>query len=389
MNKNLVYLYDPYSFEIDTKILSIIENNDGFLVKTDKTIFYPGGGGQPPDIGEIDGIRVEGVKFIDGEPFYVLSKKPERNRVKMKIDKARRLNNMALHSGQHLLSAVIYEIFKAETLSFSISEEGYGSIEIDKKDITFEEIRKVEEIVFKKIIENLEIKSYELSENDALKLPLRKKPKVKGKIRIVEIEKYDYSPCGGTHLRRTGEIGLLKIVKTDRVRKNIRLYFVCGSNAFSYISSLWETTQELKKTLKVSEKEIVKKANDLLKKEEETRKKLKRYIKKELEDKAEKIVDNFYYEDMKEYDIGEIKYFSSLLDKNGVPHILYNSYNGYFIIKTGKSKVNLSEKREQILNILSAKGGGRNDFIEGRGNFKENFDEKVSELKLSLGLANE
>ncbi len=381
MIKNPVYLYDPYSFEIDTKVLSVIKDDSGFLVRTEKTIFYPGGGGQPPDIGEIDGIRVEGIKYVNGETFYVLSKKPEKNKVKMKIDKMRRLNNMALHSGQHLLSAVIYEVFKAETLSFSISEEGYGSIEIDKKEITFEEIRKVEEMVLKKIIENLEIKSYELSQDEALKLPLRKKPKVRGKIRIVEIEKYDYSPCGGTHLKRTGEIGLLKIVKTDRVRKNVRLYFMCGFNAFSYISSLWETIHELKKTLKVSENDIVKKINDLLKKEESARKKLKKYIKKELESRAEKIVDNFYYEEMKGYDVDEIKYFSFLLDKKGLPHILYNSQSGYFIVKRGKSNVNLIEHREYILELLKAKGGGKEDFIEGRGELEGIDEGKISYLR--------
>ncbi len=137
---------------------------------------------------------------------------------------------MQQHSGQHILSQAFIEVLRAETLSFHIGDE-VATLEIGIEKIADEALDKVETRANAVVFEDREIKTYFVPEEKIGTIPLRRPPKVAGIIRIVEVGGFDHSACGGTHCRRSGEIGLIKIVKWERIRGRLRFEFVCGGRA--------------------------------------------------------------------------------------------------------------------------------------------------------------
>jgi alanyl-tRNA synthetase len=225
-----LYYSDPYLKEWESQVLDIVERDGKILVLLDKTAFYPEGGGQPEDRGFINDAEVTYV-FEDGKDIYhVVKKKPEGPSAKCRLDFRRRFDLMQQHTGQHLLSSVFYENYKGETSSFHLGED-YVSIDISLAEIPEEVIKEVEDKVNELIFSNLKVKTYLVDKDELTKLPLRKFPKVDEDIRIVEIDAVDYSPCCGTHLKNLGELGVVKIIKTEKYKGITRVYFKCGRRA--------------------------------------------------------------------------------------------------------------------------------------------------------------
>lgn len=226
-----LYYDKPYLKEWEAQVLDIIERDGRILVLLDKTAFYPEGGGQPADKGFMDEAQVLYV-FEEGKDIYhVVDIRPEKALVKCSLDFKRRFDLMQQHTGQHLLSSVFYDKYKGETSSFHLGED-YVSIDISIGEMPEELVKNVERDVNELIYSNLEIKTYIMDKAELNKLPLRKFPKVDEDIRIVEIDKIDYSPCCGTHLRSIGELGVIKIIKTEKYKGITRVYFKCGKRAF-------------------------------------------------------------------------------------------------------------------------------------------------------------
>lgn len=148
----------------------------------------------------------------------------------MNIDWDNRLDNMQQHTGQHLLSAAFYKLYNGETIGFHIGSD-YVYIDVTLPELSEGEVEKIEIYTNRIISLNFSIESYFIEENDISKIPMRKQPTVSSNIRIVEIENIDFSPCAGTHLRSTGEIGLIKIRKWEKYKGNTRIEFVCGNRA--------------------------------------------------------------------------------------------------------------------------------------------------------------
>lgn len=225
-----LYFDDSYQVEFESRVREIREYSGRPALILEETCFYPEGGGQPCDGGEIEGVRVIEVREEDDQIIHILEREVKAEKVRGKIDWVRRYDHMQQHSGQHLLSQVCWEILGAETLSFHLGEEA-SSIELDLTQFSEEEKKKIETRAAEIIFKNKPIKIYFIDESQSDEIPFRKKPLKSGLIRVVEIDNYDYSACGGTHVRRTGEIGLIKIIGEEKVRQHVRLFFVCGYRA--------------------------------------------------------------------------------------------------------------------------------------------------------------
>ncbi|MCM0649753.1 alanine--tRNA ligase-related protein [Clostridium swellfunianum] len=226
-----LYYDKPYLKEWEAQVLDIVERDGKVLVLLDRTAFYPEGGGQPADTGYIDDIEVSHVFEEGNDIYHVVNRRPEKPNVKCSLDFERRFYLMQQHTGQHLLSAVFYDRYKGETSSFHLGED-YVSIDISMADMPDKIVKAVEKEVNELIYSNKEIKTYIVDKEELANLPLRKFPKVDEDIRIVEIDKIDYSPCCGTHLTSTGQLGLIKIIKIEKYKGIIRVYFKCGQRAF-------------------------------------------------------------------------------------------------------------------------------------------------------------
>ena len=225
-----LYFDDAYLTEFEAEVIDrlIVENQPALVL--DQTCFYPESGGQPWDKGTIDGVEV--IKVVeDGERIvHVLARDVAAARVKGWIDWATRFDHMQQHSGQHLLSQAFFELLRGETKSFHLGAD-VSTLEIGLAKAAEEDIERVERRANEVAFENREIKTYFVPEEKIAEIPLRRPPKVSGLIRVVEADTFDYSACGGTHCRRTGEIGIIKITKSERIRGNLRFEFVCGGRA--------------------------------------------------------------------------------------------------------------------------------------------------------------
>ena len=225
-----LYFEDATLFEFEADVVGrrVLVGRPALVL--DRTCFYPESGGQPWDKGTIEGVDVLQV-VEEGETIvHVLAADVAGDRVRGRVDGAVRFDHMQQHSGQQILSQAFYELLRGETKSFhlgpAVSTLEIGIAKADDADLERVE-RRANAIVF----ENREIRTYFVPEARIGEIPLRRPPKVSGLIRVVEADAYDYSACGGTHCRRTGEIGLIKIIKAERIRGNLRFEFVCGGRA--------------------------------------------------------------------------------------------------------------------------------------------------------------
>ncbi|CAH0146062.1 Alanine--tRNA ligase [Peribacillus sp. Bi96] len=255
MTKKLYYTSSKAS-QWDAKILECIEENGFYYITLDETAFYPEGGGQPSDTGTIEGITVlDVIKTDDGNILHKVESRPVSKVVHCELDWSRRFDHMQQHSGQHLLSAVCRELFDANTVSFHLGKE-YLTIDITESRWTEVHTIAAEKQVNQYIIENHELLTYYVSKEQLQKLPVVKMPKVTENIRIVEIEGIEYNPCGGTHVERTGEIGLIKIFKTEKQKELTRLYFKCGFRALNDFSESLDILSALSNKFNTGRKEI-------------------------------------------------------------------------------------------------------------------------------------
>lgn len=255
MTKKLFYT-EPYTTALDTKVEKVIEKDGKFLVVLPETLFYPEGGGQPFDKGFIGGIEVLSVFEQDNLIYHLLPSAPSNTTVSCQIDFGRRFDHMQQHSGEHLLSGVFLKLFNAHNLGFHLGEE-YISVDFSLADLSADMIREAEIKANEFIYEDIDIKSYLIDPMDVNNYPLRKLPKVSESIRVVEIDKLDYSPCCGTHVSRTGEIGIVKIMKTEKYKGMTRVYFKCGKRALSDFQNKHNIVTDLCTILSTNETSVL------------------------------------------------------------------------------------------------------------------------------------
>ena len=222
-----LYYQNPYQTRATAIVNNIIKSKEGYWVTLDKTIFYPEGGGQPFDLGTVNGIELKKVVEKDGDVWHLLADYITGDEVECQLNWPRRFDHMQQHGGQHIISGVADKTFQAATVGFHLSEH-YTTVDLAVPQLSSLQIEQLETEVNSIVFANKNIHSYFADAHQLINLPLRKKPSVDQNIRIVEIDKYDYSPCCGTHPQRTGEIGLIKVLKTEKIRGNTRLYIVCG-----------------------------------------------------------------------------------------------------------------------------------------------------------------
>ncbi|SKA81519.1 alanyl-tRNA synthetase [Clostridium sp. USBA 49] len=362
MTEKLYYIY-PYIKEWEADVLDISEKEGKFLIELNKTAFYPEGGGQPSDKGYIDDVEVLHVFEEDEHIFHVTNKKPKNSKVICKLDFERRYDLMQQHTGQHILSAVFYNNFKGETSSFHLGED-YVSIDISMPEMTEELIKIVEDEVNKIIYSNLEIKSYIVNKNELENIPLRKLPKVEKDIRIVEIDKIDYSPCCGTHLKNTGEIGVIKIIKIEKYKGVTRVYFKCGKRAFEDYQFKHDITVNLGKLLSVDQNNLeskVKNISEELKNKIKEIKELKENLNLyEAEDILNRLNSNIVNINFSDKTFDDVQNIGRIILRKGNYLVILSSNidKKLWLAHNGDFEVNCGKLFKENLQKFSGRGGG-------------------------------
>lgn len=241
---------DAYRTEFEGRVLSCTPVGDAWAVVLNQTCFYPASGGQPSDGGTLGGAPVLDVRAEpDGTVVHVVGS-PLTGTVIGQVDWSRRLDHMEQHTGQHLLSAAFVHLFQAETLSWHLGAEA-STVDVGMESLDAAQVEELELTCNRLIRAGLPVHIHLCAPEEAQKLPLRKPPPVSGPIRVVEIEGYDWSPCGGTHLRSIGELGLLKIKAWERYKQAVRVTFLAGQRALHDYLALDRMTRDLGRRLSI------------------------------------------------------------------------------------------------------------------------------------------
>lgn len=286
-----IYYTDSYSQKFSSRVEQRFRYKGRPAVTLSETLFYPESGGQPSDRGRLGGIPVMEVVEDEDEIVHLLERDglAERQLVEGSIDWERRFDHMQQHTGQHILSQAFLQKLDSSTVSFHLGASS-STIDLEVEGLSKRDLYGVEDLANQIIFENREVKIRFLPAEEQENLPIRKATKREGEIRVIEIEEFDYSPCGGTHCRRTGEVGLIKIRRWERIKKRARLEFFCGRRAL--LDYRWKNraVYKLSKEFSVADRKVLEAIERLKLSEKESRQEVNRLQEEILDFHAKELV---------------------------------------------------------------------------------------------------
>lgn len=382
-----VYHHDPYLQQLTGNIIRS-ENRDGrWAVRLERTIFCPEGGGQPADAGTINDLPLLALENDGDEIVHVLDRDPGVGAARLQLDFARRYDHMQQHTAQHLLSQVLVRDFNAATLSFAIGPE-LSSIEVGRAAFSEEEVRALEAECARLAFAALPVRVFETDDPSSLRL--RKPPKVQGRIRVVEIEGFDQSACGGTHVRNSAELGLLKIVRRERVRANVRLYYAAGYRSLRDHQLKGEIIQSLQRLVTQPLPEIPSHVAALLRERDELRRGLQKSRQREMEREGAAAVagpGGLVVRELGDADAADLRCFAAAVMAAG-RHVLVfrRTPPGYVVIGRGRGNIDLRGVSARLFSLLDGRGGGSASLLEGRGSDFSRVAEVAELLRAELAV---
>lgn len=382
-----LYYHSPYTKTWNTDITHIEQKDDTYWIQLKETAFYPEGGGQPADQGTINGMSVIDVQEDGPHIYHILRDKPSLGEASCEINWERRFDHMQHHSAQHLLSAVCIELYDAKTMSFHLGTE-MVSIDLATADLSTEQLNNIEKKVNEYITANYPIETYMVTEEELSSIPLRKLPDVTEDIRIVEIKgEIDYSACCGTHVARLGEIGLIKLIKTEKQKRNTRLHFKAGSRALKDYGEAQDILTIISNRFSTSRSEVI----ERLDKWEQEQKALQReldelkeaqasYVAKELLSSAESnlIAKTFDNQSMKEMQLLAASLKESF---DGVILIASASEKKILLTHAGTASLKCGQLFKEHLPSYNGKGGGNDKQAQAGFNTVEELQSFVTFVK--------
>ena len=250
METEKLYYADPFLKEFTATVLDCQAGKNGYTVTLDRTAFYPEGGGQPADHGTLDDAAVTDVHEKNGVIFHNVDRAVEIGKtVSGSIDWARRFDHMQQHSGEHICSGLICGRYGCDNVGFHM---GTDIVTIDfNADIPWEELLEIEGQANRYIQEDhpIDIQFHRGAELDAI--DYRSKKPLEGDVRIVAFPGADCCACCGTHVLRSGQVGLVKFLSVQKFREGVRIELLCGQRALDYLSRTWEQAKTIGQHLSV------------------------------------------------------------------------------------------------------------------------------------------
>lgn len=239
-----LYYEDVYKKEFTAKVLECRESKKGYEIILNQTAFYPEGGGQPSDTGILGGINVKEVHEKDGELVHYTDGPLEVGMdVIGKINWGRRFDLMQQHSGEHIVSGLVHEAFGYDNVGFHM---GSDVITIDFSGMLDEkQMAEIEAKANQIIWENQEVEIFYPTEEELKNLDYRSKKELSGWVRIVRFPGADTCACCGTHVTRTGEIGMVKLLSVVKFREGVRMEMLSGKRVLDYLNMVNEQNRQI------------------------------------------------------------------------------------------------------------------------------------------------
>lgn len=392
-----LYYTDAYKQDFTTKVIKQDYDKDGNLyVVLNETAFYPTGGGQPHDTGTLNGITVFGVEEVNEEIRHFITKQLHTEEVEGKINWERRFDHMQQHAAQHILSASFWDHFNIPTIGFHLGRETV-TIDLETENLHTETVEKAVQIANNIVFENHPIRIEWMDLEEAKTLPLRKEPNMTENIRVVMIENFDYNGCGGTHPKRTGEVGPIHVLGWERNKGSIRLTFIAGWRTLKLMGQQQQIMKDVSKQLNSSEADIPVKVAQLLTSQKETEKAMQTMNEKLLYTEANELLQHpaeihagiLISKVFTNRSMQEIAKLSAIITEQQEHAITYfiieNEDKLQCILACGKTvTLDMSALLKDALPAIEGKGGGNKKSARGGGKAIMTGDEFLNQLVSSL-----
>jgi alanyl-tRNA synthetase len=242
-----LYYDAPLLCDFEAEVIAPASFEGRPSVLLDRTAFYPESGGQMADRGRLGGAAVLDVQVDEQNQVHHLVEGPlpaVGSVVSGAIDRARRRLHMALHSGQHVLSRALLDVAGAETVSSRLGES-VCTIDVDSPDLGDAVLGRVEDLANAVVDGDVPIRAFVVPPVEIKRFALRRPPKVEGDVRLIEIEGFDVTPCGGTHCTHSAQIGVIRVLGVERYKGGTRVTFDSGRRARARLSRESELLREL------------------------------------------------------------------------------------------------------------------------------------------------
>lgn len=245
-----LYYADPFLREFTAVVLSCQPGKEGFLVTLDRTAFYPEGGGQSADHGTLGTVAVTDVHEKDGVIFHTVEKAVEIGQtVTGVLDWQRRFDHMQQHSGEHILSGILCEMFHCDNVGFHM---GADTVTIDyNADIRWEQALEAERRANAVIAADEPVDIAYPTPEALAAMDYRSKKELTGQVRIVTFPGADCCACCGTHVLRAGQVNLVKVLSCQKFREGVRMEIVCGGRALRLLGTVYDQNRAAAQSLSV------------------------------------------------------------------------------------------------------------------------------------------
>ncbi|HEY7790979.1 MAG TPA: DHHA1 domain-containing protein [Vicinamibacterales bacterium] len=374
-----LYYTAPYQTDFEAVVERTEPADSGLAVILNRTAFYPTSGGQPYDTGMLSGARVVEVADSDaGDVIHIVegSLRPGQT-VHGTIDWVRRFDHMQQHSGQHVLSAAFERLHGARTISFHLGRDS-STIDLDR-DLPAGLIASAEDESNRVVWRNDPVAIRFVSGEEAAGLPLRKPPTRDGTLRLIEIGEFDLSACGGTHVSRTGAIGLIAVRAWERFKGGTRVEFVCGGRALALSRTLRDQVDAAGRLLSTSGADLADAIGRLQAESKEQRRTLKSFQEQLAGAKAAELSASaveaaggrLVVEALDGWDAQGLKLVAqAIADRPGHAAVVLSRTRPALIVVTrAKDFSGLDAKAllDALIKRFGGKGGGRPDLAQGGG----------------------
>lgn len=382
MTEKLYYL-DAYLGEFECKVINLYTDERYIYVETDKTAFFPEGGGQTSDRGWLGEAYVENVQLKDGKILHFVEKNEENVKklqnstvLQGKIDMKKRFSDMQQHSGEHIFSGIVHKLYGYNNVGFHLGSE---VVTLDFNGVLNEDdVCKVENLVNEAVWKNLEIRILYPSDEELKSISYRSKIEIEGQVRIVEIDGIDTCACCAPHVKRTGEIGIIEVVNFEKYKGGTRVSILCGERALKDIRHKLNENRKVSVITKAKQSETASAVERLLNEKERLDFELVGANREILMSKSEDI------ESGKRIVIFDKKLDGKLLMeftesvKNKATDFVacFCGENGLYRYCIASKSLNLSDFAKELNSAFNGKGGGRGEMIQGSlsGNEEEITD---------------
>ena len=368
---------EPYCSSFDAKVVSCEKKGTHWETILSDTAFYPEGGGQNADHGTINGIVVEDVQKVDGKIIHYMNGSVEKDSmVHGAIDWDRRFDAMQNHTGEHILSGLVHQKYGYDNVGFHMGDK----IQVDfNGPLTWEQLKELEDEANRIITKDVLLKIW-FPDVDA-KIKYRSKKELADRIRIVEIPGADVCACCGTHVTRTGEVGMIKILSVMKNRTGVRIELLCGNRCMDYMQKIYDQNRKISGLLSANGLNTASAVEHLLQDNNELHAKYRKLCEDSAIQKASHLPENqkvlFIAE--KEMDrITAIKLSTYLVEEKhaGIGVVLVDSGKGiqYYIVS---HSIDLRTHVKEWNAKLNGRGGGKADMIQG---FFQAINEEIEEV---------